>query len=403
MRAKFPRNEIIKKLTVMFLTGIVLCSCVTYADEYDDSEEIEEIENIEDTEEIAIEDLSRSDEIIVETAPNEIVLDGDVKILSKDIRSVDIGIILDWAKNAHIASGEEILQAPCTWKDFMRFLWRSNGSPYVTNKITLEESEKQEEESILRWAVNAGLLGEKSGRKKLSQLMTHKDAQEILWLIAGKPEPSWKAHKLPIGSHDKSELWACDIGLIVREEQPTSNPSNQLAIGEGLSYIYYTYNRRVENSFPISVEEFLASCQHVVDTARTNGYVYGNSCAQNPTTDGIISCDRLIAKALYDLGYVDQPTGGITCGDADEYLSAWGFVRSTSIYDARRGSIMLVKHNGLDYTSHMFVMASDFNFNEMRADRYDCGSDYNIQSVQPLRGQGFWYRTDDIIVYNIPQ
>ena len=131
-------------------------------------------------------------------------------------------------------------------------------------------------------------------------------------------------------------------------------------------------------------------------------YTYGDSRAQNPTTDGIISCDRMVAKALYDLGYTGQPTGGITCGNADEYLASWGFERSENLYDAKRGSIMLVKHKDVDYTSHMYVLAIDMDFNAMVADRYDCGSNGNIQSVQPLRGEGFWYRTDSIIVYNIP-
>ena len=59
-------------------------------------------------------------------------------------------------------------------------------------------------------------------------------------------------------------------------------------------------------AFPITVDQFLMSCQNVVDTARANGYRYGNSTAEDPTTDGTISCDRLIAKALYDLGYDEQ-------------------------------------------------------------------------------------------------
>ena len=154
--------------------------------------------------------------------------------------------------------------------------------------------------------------------------------------------------------------------------------------------------------FPITVDQFLDSCRNVTETARINQYRYGDSSAEDPTTDGIISCDRLIAKALYDLGYTDQKQGGITCVDADEWLAAHGFIRSTSLADAKRGSIMLVKHEGEDSTSHMFVFASDFDLESMTGDRYDCGSQDFIDRPQPVSGVGYWYRTDDVIVYNIP-
>lgn len=146
------------------------------------------------------------------------------------------------------------------------------------------------------------------------------------------------------------------------------------------------------------VEKFLNACKNVCDTARKGNYKYGNSRAVPPTADKIISCDRMIAKAMWDLGYTDQPKGGITCGNADEYLKKWGLKRSTKLSDAKRGSIMLVKHNGKNYTSHMFVFASDFK--NGKGDRYDCGSQNYINSVQPIKNVGYWYRTDSVIVYN---
>ena len=146
------------------------------------------------------------------------------------------------------------------------------------------------------------------------------------------------------------------------------------------------------------VGRFLKACKNVCDTARKKHYKYGDSHAVPPTTDKLISCDRMIAKALWDLGYTDQPNGGITCGNADEYLNKWGLKRSTKLSDAKRGSIMLVKHKGNNYTSHMFVFASDFDGNT--GDRYDCGSQEYINSVQPIKNVGYWYRTDSVIVYN---
>ena len=338
------------------------------------------------------------DEIIVETAPVAVsMIDPEIVQFDSSIRSVDQNTILTWAKAANTIYENDEISPGCTWERFLTFLWRMNGSPNLSNSIEVGVP-SDNSATLTKWAAKNGLIG-----RKLYEQITHDDVQWSLWHIAGEPQPIiGSSYDLPLGEHSRSELWACDIGLIVSEEQPGSDPGKEISEMEAITYLYYLYHRRIESSFPISVEQFLAACQNVVDTARMNGYTYGDSRAQNPTTDGIISCDRMVAKALYDLGYTGQPMGGITCGNADEYLASWGFERSENLYDAKRGSIMLVKHKDVDYTSHMYVLASDMDFNAMVADRYDCGSNGNIQSVQPLRGEGFWYRTDSIIVYNIP-
>ena len=62
---------------------------------------------------------------------------------------------------------------------------------------------------------------------------------------------------------------------------------------------------------PFDVEEFVASVASVYQMAHDNGYEYGNSNSLPPCDDGFIACDRLIARALWDLGYTDQPQGGM--------------------------------------------------------------------------------------------
>ena len=152
----------------------------------------------------------------------------------------------------------------------------------------------------------------------------------------------------------------------------------------------------------ITIKEFLNSCKQVVDRARTGGWIYGNSTALPPCSDRIISCDRLIARALWNLGFTDQRRGGETCGSLDGYLSKHGFIRSTSFSDIKPGSIILVKHNGYNYWSHAFVAVS-FNKNNFLTDRYDTGSNQRIQSVQPLKNLAWGYRRDVVLVYNIPE
>lgn len=152
----------------------------------------------------------------------------------------------------------------------------------------------------------------------------------------------------------------------------------------------------------ITVNQFLQSCKNVVDTARTHGWRYGNSTTKPPCSDRIISCDRLIARALWDLGFTDQRRGGETCGSLDGYLSSHGFVRSTRFSDIKKGSIILVKHNGIGYWSHAFVCLS-FNPATYVTSRYDTGSNQRIQSVQPLTNLAWGYRRDTVLVYNIPE
>ena len=90
-----------------------------------------------------------------------------------------------------------------------------------------------------------------------------------------------------------------------------------------------------------TTEEFLAEVKKVADMVYQNRNIfrYGNSVTTPPcelqdgTANGypgenlrFISCDRLVAKALYNLGVTDQKAGGITVTDTD-FLEAHGFRR----------------------------------------------------------------------------
>lgn len=295
--------------------------------------------------------------------------------LKSNVRKIDDEEIINWALKTQILPNKDDLDEPIASKDFILYLWKLNKSP---------------KESILKtddeYALSQSWLRDNVEKISLKDNITIKESLEIFSELNG---------------FDDYEEFNKTFGLIVPDDE--INIDESLSKIECMRMLYYSHHNRRYNAFPISVDEFLESCKNTMDFARINGYKYGNSTAQNPTTDGYISCDRLVAKALYDLGYTDQPTGGITCGDADDWLSSHGFIRSTSWEDVKQGSIMLVKHQGKDHTSHMFVFASDFNMNTMTGDRYDAGSDGFIQSSQPLKNLGFWYRTDSIIVFNIPE
>ena len=148
----------------------------------------------------------------------------------------------------------------------------------------------------------------------------------------------------------------------------------------------------------ITVKKFLASVKAVQETAKKNKYKYGDSHATPPTTDKIISCDRLIAKALWDSGFTDQPKGGIVCGTSESYLTSHGFEVGRSIADVKAGSILLV-YNAKG-SRHMFVVNS-YNSKTGKTTTYDMGSQGNIQANQPITFNSFPY-SKIIGVFNIP-
>ena len=132
-------------------------------------------------------------------------------------------------------------------------------------------------------------------------------------------------------------------------------------------------------------ETFLASVKAVQEYARAHNYIYGDSQSNVPCADGKISCDRLVARALWDMGYHDQCKGGIALGrNFEAYLMQHGFKRSINMADAKAGSVLVVM-NPSKSSRHVFVIASR---SRDSFTRYDCGSTDWIRSKQPL--QGLW-------------
>ena len=130
---------------------------------------------------------------------------------------------------------------------------------------------------------------------------------------------------------------------------------------------------------PFDVEEFVASAASVYRMAHDNGFEYGNSDTLPPCEDGFIACDRLIARALWDLGYTDQPQGGmqiISGGLTEEqYLTTHGFIKINDPSKLRRGDIVLQddgKDGGPRYTWHTFILV-DYDPVTQICSKYDCG------------------------------
>lgn len=98
----------------------------------------------------------------------------------------------------------------------------------------------------------------------------------------------------------------------------------------------YNSDSNLSGVSSISSSEFLKAVQEVAAEVYQNrsSYKYGHSTTTPPCeleSDGKkhISCDRIASRALYNLGFTDQPAGGITCltPGVDTWLESHGFIR----------------------------------------------------------------------------
>lgn len=130
-------------------------------------------------------------------------------------------------------------------------------------------------------------------------------------------------------------------------------------------------------------DKFLAAVKNVCDTARKNNWKYGDSHTLPPCNDKTISCDRMVARALWDLGFTDQRTGGEVCTTLPTWLTAHGWKQVPK--DAiKPGAVVAVRYSNHSYIDHVFVVES-YNPKTGICNKYDCGSIERIKSTQPFK------------------
>lgn len=152
-----------------------------------------------------------------------------------------------------------------------------------------------------------------------------------------------------------------------------------------------------------STNVFLAAVKSVAVTARKNGWTYGDSHATPPCSDKIISCDRLEARALYDLGYTDQRQGGETCGTFPTWLPAHGWKKVTKKSEIKPGAIVAVKAKTQSHINHVFTVVS-YDAKTDRCTKYDTGSNERIKTVQPFKNVALveWPEREFVCAWNVP-
>ena len=126
----------------------------------------------------------------------------------------------------------------------------------------------------------------------------------------------------------------------------------------------------------------------VYQMAHNERFDYGDSHALPPCADRLISCDRLIARALWNLGFTNQPKGGITVLNMESYLLKWGFEKISNEASVKAGDIVLMKQigtNGPTAAWHVFlVTAVTKSGSVMTVNKYDLGAQWRIDSAQPF-------------------
>ena len=145
----------------------------------------------------------------------------------------------------------------------------------------------------------------------------------------------------------------------------------------------YDYTMPPEDSIidycDFTIEDFVQEVAGVYQWAHNNHFQYGNSVTLPPCEDGLIACDRLISRSLWNLGVTDQPQGGVQVymkGMDEEYwFTRHGFIKINDTSLLQRGDIVFQQlyENGQPITIwHNFVLTAYDPATEM-CEKYDCG------------------------------
>lgn len=146
-------------------------------------------------------------------------------------------------------------------------------------------------------------------------------------------------------------------------------------------YIDYGDNR-------MTPTKLIKATAAVYQMAHNEKFRYGDSKTLPPCEDHLISCDRLIARALWNLGYQDQPKGGITVLNMEQYLPKYGTTKIMREEDIKAGDIVVMKENGTtmptaDWHTYLATAVTKSG-SVIRINKYDCGSQQRIAAIQPF-------------------
>lgn len=160
-----------------------------------------------------------------------------------------------------------------------------------------------------------------------------------------------------------------------------------------------------EKTVTVSIQrnKFIDAVENVYLLAHQNQWKYGNSKTLPPCEDKMISCDRLEARALYDLGFTDQRKGGETCTTFSKWFSKHGWTKTTNKKKIKPGAVIAVKYPNHNYIDHIFTVIS-YNSKSGICSKYDTGSNQRILSKQPYTNVKLleWKDREFVCAWNPP-
>lgn len=149
----------------------------------------------------------------------------------------------------------------------------------------------------------------------------------------------------------------------------------------------FGYMGVVKKTPDFTPDEFVEAVAAVYKMAHNGGYVYSDSQTLPPCADKRISCDRLEARALWNLGFTDQRKGGEVVSTFPAWLEAHGFKKITNKAQLQAGDFVFVddeRHNNTpDWKWHVFTLVS-YDPKSGMCRKYDCGNNDRIKGSQPF-------------------
>lgn len=137
-------------------------------------------------------------------------------------------------------------------------------------------------------------------------------------------------------------------------------------------------------------DQWLSENKGVYDMVHKGGYVYSDSQTLPPCADHKISCERLPARALWNLGMTDQRKGGEVISTFVAWFEAHGFQKITDRKNLQGGDIVFVDdpaHQSTPYWKwHVFVITA-YEAKTGLCYKYDMGADWRFKANQPFHVQ----------------
>lgn len=131
---------------------------------------------------------------------------------------------------------------------------------------------------------------------------------------------------------------------------------------------------RKREAYPV-YNSLLEAVEGTANLARN--WKYGDSHSTRPCDDGLCSCERMIARGMWDwkADYRDQPVGGFTTYNIEDYFLSHEAYKNTDPNKVKDNSIVIMQRKGYPvkhYMSHVFFVKKFRSVNDI--DKYDAGS-----------------------------